>query len=43
MKTVSMKCRRMTSKGCPFFSYIARKKNGSITMIMLHMAMVFPP
>jgi hypothetical protein len=32
----------MTSAGYPFFSYIARKKNGSMTAIMMSDAGVVP-
>ena len=39
----SMKCLKITSSGIPSRSYIARKKNGSIMMIM-HIAakLMFP-
>ena len=33
---------KIFSRGCPFFSYIAKRKNGSITIIMHRVAVVFP-
>ena len=43
MNLASMKCLKITYSGIPSRSYIARKKNGSIMMIM-HMAakLMFP-
>ena len=38
-----MKWRRTTSNGCPFRSYIARKKNGSMIMIIPMAASVMFP
>ena len=38
-----MKWRRTTSSGCPFRSYIARKKNGSMIMIIPIAASVMFP
>ena len=38
----SMRCPRNTSRGCPFFSYMANRKKGSITRIMHRAAVVVP-
>lgn len=42
MNFVSIICFKITSKGCPFFSYMASRKNGSITIIMHRVAVEFP-
>ena len=42
MNFVSIICFKITSKGCPFFSYMASRKNGSITIIMQRVAVEFP-
>ena len=34
--------RKMTSKGCPFFSYMARRNAGIITRIMTIVAVLVP-
>ena len=33
---------KILSNGCPFFSYMANRKNGSMTSIMQSAAVVFP-
>ena len=38
----SMRCPRNTSRDCPFFSYMANRKKGSITRIMHSAAVVVP-
>lgn len=43
MNFACMKCFRTTSKGCPSFSYIAKKNIGSMTIIMpIAAKLIFP-
>lgn len=42
MNLVSMKCRAITSRGCPFRSYMARKNSGIIITIITMVAALTP-
>ena len=42
MKQTWIIFRKMTSRGCPFFSYMARRNAGIITRIMTMVAVLVP-